>query len=129
MLKAGHINNTINCGYPHKSRKRQNINKIEEYMHQCDYEVTQNSISELPWDYKKHYSQVTQKPFNVLVCTESVLTIGKSVFSKKDDKSAGVSRQYNKKSEKFANCQVSLFEALTDGEYVILIDTSLYLSL
>jgi SRSO17 transposase len=106
---------------------RKNMERMEEYVKECDYESTQHFISESPWNHRDFIAHVARDVNAVIGGPDSVLAIDESAFTKKGNKSAGVSRQYNGRLGKIDNCQVGVFGALSDGERVSLVDVRLYL--
>ena len=106
---------------------RKNMERMEEYVSDFNYQGQQQFISDSPWCHRKLMNQVA-KDANRLICGKDAgLLLDESGFSKKGEKSAGVSRQYNGRLGKVDNCQVGVFASLSNGEQATMIDAQLFL--
>jgi SRSO17 transposase len=106
---------------------RKNMERMEEYVTECDYEKVQQFLTDSPWDHQSLQMQVSKDVNKIIGGDESVLVIDDSGFTKKGNKSVGVARQWNGRLGKTDNCQVGVFAALVKGRYGSLIDKRLYL--
>lgn len=114
------------CGLTMKAQ-RKNIERMEEYVKDSDYESMQHFIFESSWNNRNLIAKISADTNDLIGSEEAVLAIDESAFTKKGDKSVGVSRQYNGRLGKIDNCQVGVFGALTDGKHFGLIDSKIYL--
>jgi len=105
-----------------------NIERMEEFVLDSDYESMQHFISDSPWEHQPVLNQIA-KDANRLIGNQqnSCLFIDETAFTKKGKKSVGVARQWNGRLGKVDNCQVGVFAALGCGDYVTLTDSRLYL--
>lgn len=106
---------------------RKNMERMEEYVEEFDYQSQQQFLSDSPWSHEEVISRVALDVSAVLGGEQSALVIDESGFSKKGEKSAGVARQYNGRLGKVDNCQVGVFASLSDGVSSSLVDARLYL--
>jgi len=106
---------------------RKNMERMEEYVEECDYEKVQQFLTDSPWDDKALQAQISKDVSKEIGSKEGVLVIDESGFTKKGKKTAGVARQWNGRLGKTDNCQVGVFAALVKGRYGSLIDKRLYL--
>lgn len=106
---------------------RKNMERMEEYVEDYDYQNQQQFLSDSPWDYRPLVERIGREVDEVLGGAESGLIIDESGFAKKGVKSVGVSRQWNGRLGKTDNCQVGVFAALSDGRRASLVDMRLYL--
>jgi len=106
---------------------RKNMERMEEFVEDYDYENQQQFLSDSPWDHRPLLDQLARDVDGILGGAESGLVIDESGFAKKGVKSAGVSRQWNGRLGKTDNCQVGVFAALSDGRRSSLVDMRLYL--
>jgi SRSO17 transposase len=106
---------------------RKNMERMEEYVQNCEYESIQQFLTDSPWD-----DQALQRRIARDVCKEiggkgAVLCIDESGITKKGDKSVGVARQWNGRLGKTDNCQVGVFASLVKGRNGSIIGKRLYL--
>lgn len=106
---------------------RKNMERMEEYVAESDYQSQQNFLTDSPWDSRPVLDQIAKDVSQLLGGRGSVLIVDESGFSKKGGKSAGVDRQWNGRLGKIDNCQVGVFAALGDRNGASLIDAQLYL--
>ena len=108
--------------------ERKNMERMEEYVQDYDYQSLQQFVSDSPWDHKALIERIG-KDVDVLVGgNDSMLIIAESGFAKKGKNSVGVARQWNGRQGKVDNAQVGVFTALSDGKGAgSLVDTRLYL--
>lgn len=106
---------------------RKNMERMEEYVGEFDYQSQQQFISDSPWDPRPVMARVAKDVGAILGGPDSALLIDESGFSKKGVKSAGVARQWNGRLGKLDNCQVGVFAALSDETGCALVDARLYL--
>lgn len=94
----------------------------------AEWESIQHFISNSPW---QHHSLVEQlsRDANELIGgkPDSFFVVDESAFSKKGQRSVGVSRQWNGRLGKVDNCQVGVFGALGCRDRVTLTDMRLFL--
>jgi SRSO17 transposase len=106
---------------------RKNMERMEEYVEEYDYQGQQQFLSDSPWSHEALMEQVARDTATLLGGQQSALLIDESAFGKKGEKSAGVARQWNGRLGKVDNAQVGVFAALSDGRGGGLIDGRLYL--
>lgn len=106
---------------------RKNMERMEEYVQDCDYQAQQQFISDSPWDHESLVERIAADVSDLIGGDDATLVIDESGFSKKGVKSAGVARQWNGRLGKVDNCQVGVFAALTDEIQSALVDKRLYL--
>lgn len=106
---------------------RKNMERMEEYVQDCEYQSLQQFISDSPWDHEALNEHVACEVNDLLGGPESVLAIDESGFAKKGRMSVGVARQWNGREGKTDNCQVGVYAALSDGVHASLVDCRLYL--
>ncbi len=107
--------------------KRKNMERMEEYVPDYNYQAQQQFISNSPWDDEGLRTQIAQDVNKLIGGDESALIIDESCFAKKGDKSVGVARQWDGRRGKTDNCQVGVFAALSNGQRASLVDERLYL--
>ena len=108
---------------------KKNMERMEEVVPNSDEQALQHFCSNSPWPERQVLDQVALEADEILGGHEnSYLIVDEAGFSKKGDKSVGVSRQYNGRLGKVDNCQVGVFTALARDYKSTLIDTRLYLS-
>jgi len=73
---------------------RKNMERMEEYVAQYDYQAQQQFLSDSPWDYRPLVEQVAKEVDATLGGADSMLLIDESGFAKKGTKSAGVDRPW-----------------------------------
>ena len=96
--------------------ERKNMERMEEYVQDYDYQSLQQFVSDSPWDHEALIERIG-KDVDVLVGgNDSMLIIDESGFAKKGKKSVGVARQWNGRMGKVDNAQVGVFAALGDGK-------------
>ena len=106
---------------------RKNMERMEEYVEDCEYQSLQQFISDSPWDHKMLNEHIASDVNDLLGGPESVLAIDESGFAKKGNMSVGVARQWNGREGKTDNCQVGVYAALSDGVHASVVDFRLYL--
>jgi SRSO17 transposase len=106
---------------------RKNMERMEEYVAECDYQKTQQFLTDSPWNDQALQRRIGQDTNTELGGKKSVLVVDDSAITKKGKKSVGVARQWNGRLGKTDNCQVGVFLALIKGRYGNLIDKRLYL--
>jgi len=106
---------------------RKNIERMSEYLPDCDYQSQQQFLSDSPWEHRPLLDRVAREASALLGGAGSTLAIDESCFAKKGECSAGVARQWNGRLGKTDNCQVGVFAALSDGRGAVPIDFELYL--
>ena len=106
---------------------RKNMERMEEYVENCEYQSVQQFLSDSPWDHEGLNAHVAEDVNGLLGGPQSVLLIDESGFAKKGRMSAGVARQWNGREGKTNNCQVGVYAALCDGLRASLVDLRLYL--
>jgi SRSO17 transposase len=106
---------------------RKNMERMEEYVDECDYQKIQQFLTDSPWKDKELQRKIGQDTNAELGGCDSVLAIDDSGVTKKGKKSVGVARQWNGRLGKTDNCQVGVFAALIKGRLGNLIDKRLYL--
>jgi SRSO17 transposase len=107
--------------------ERKNMERMEEYVPDYDYQGQQQFLSDSPWDHGALVERIGRDVDELLGGADSMLLIDESGFAKKGEKSVGVARQWNGRLGKVDNCQVGVFAALSDGRNCAPIDTRLYL--
>jgi len=104
-----------------------NIERISEEMF-ANYHQMQHFITEFTWDYRALMDQVSKDVSNSLPKRKLTgLIIDESGWEKKGDKSVGVSPQYCGNAGKICNSQVAVFGALSNGDFVSMVDSRLFL--
>lgn len=106
---------------------RKNMERMEEYVPEFNYQAQQQFLSDSPWDYRVLMEQVAKDVDSLLGGKDSVLVIDESAFAKQGKKSVGVARQWNGRLGKVDNSQVGVFAVLTNGTHGALVDNRLYL--
>ena len=106
---------------------RKNMERMEEYVEDCEYQAIQQFLSDSPWDHEALNEHVACDVSDLLGGPESVLAIDESGFAKKGKMSVGVARQWNGREGKTDNCQVGVYAALSDGVHASVVDFRLYL--
>ena len=106
---------------------RKNMERMEEYVEEYDYQAQQQFLSDSPWDHPGLIARIGRDVDAVVGGEESALLIDETAFEKKGTKSVGVARQWNGRLGKVDNCQVGVFAALCDGRHGSLVDVRLYL--
>lgn len=104
-----------------------NMERMEDYVEDFDYQSQQQFISDSPWDHRRVMGRVGRDVSEVIGGTASSLVLDETAFAKQGKKSVGVARQWNGRLGKVDNCQVGVFAALTDGHRSALVDFRLYL--
>ena len=108
--------------------QRKNMERMEEYVEDYDYQSLQQFVSDSPWDHEALIKGIGKDVDALVGGTDSMLIIDESCFAKKGKKSVGVARQWNGRLGKVDNSQVGVFAALSDGQGAgSLVDTRLYL--
>ena len=106
---------------------RKNMERMEEYVQDYDYQNQQQFLSDSPWDHAELTKRIGRDVDELLGGSESALVIDESGFRKKGVKSAGVARQWNGRDGKVDNCQVGVFSALVNHKGASLVNSRLYL--
>lgn len=106
---------------------RKNMERMEEYVEDCEYQSIQQFLSDSPWDHEGLNVHIACDVNDLLGSHESVLAIDESGFAKKGKMSVGVARQWNGREGKTNNCQVGVYAALSDGVHASVVDVRLYL--
>ncbi len=108
--------------------QRKNMERMEEYVEQYEYQSLQQFLSDSPWDHEALIKRIGKDVDALVGGEDSMLIIDESGFAKKGKKSVGVARQWNGRLGKVDNSQVGVFAALSDGKGAgSLVDTPLYL--
>lgn len=107
--------------------ERKNMERMEEYVEDYDYQAQQQFLSDSPWGHEELIKRIGKETGKILGGKDSVLLIDESCFAKKGTKSVGVSRQWNGRLGKVDNSQVAVFAALSDGFRCSPTDVRLYL--
>lgn len=107
--------------------RRKNMERMEEYVPDYNYQSQQQFLSDSPWKDEKVREQIAQDVNKVVGGQKSALIIDESSFEKKGVKSVGVSRQWNGRLGKVENSQVGVFSALCNGTHDGLVGLRLYL--
>lgn len=106
---------------------RKNMERMEEYVEDYDYQAQQQFLSDSPWAHQPLMARVAQEVDALLGGRDSMLLVDESALDKKGNKSVGVNRQWNGRLGKVDNCQVGVFAALSDGQRAALVDLRLFL--
>jgi SRSO17 transposase len=106
---------------------RKNMERMEEYVHDCEYESIQQFLTDSPWDYQALQIRIARDVCKEIGGKDAVLCIDESAITKKGDKSVGVARQWNGRLGKTDNCQVGVFASLVKGRNGCIIGKRLYL--
>ncbi len=106
---------------------RKNIERISEFVPECNYDAQHNLISDSPWPHSPLNRHIAEQTNKLIGGSASVLEIDESAFSKAGKESVGVARQYNGRLGKIDNCQVGVFAALSRKNRHALIGSRLYL--
>lgn len=106
---------------------RKNMERMEEYVPDYDYQGQQQFLSDSPWDHEELLKRVGKDVDDLLGGSGSMLLIDESGFAKKGVNSVGVARQWNGRMGKVDNCQVGVFAVLSDGRNCAPVDARLYL--
>lgn len=106
---------------------RKNMERMEEYVNECDYESIQQFLSDSPWDDKALQIRLAQDVNEEIGGNGAVLCIDESAVTKKGNKSVGVARQWNGRLGKTDNCQVGVFSSLVKESTGCIIGKRLYL--
>lgn len=107
--------------------ERKNMERMEEYVPDYDYQGQQQFLSDSPWDHGALLERVGKDVDELLGGSDSMLLIDESGFAKKGVNSVGVARQWNGRTGKVDNCQVGVFAALSNGRECAPVDARLYL--
>jgi SRSO17 transposase len=109
-------------------RKKRNIERMIEKVHDSKYENLQHFISNSPWDTEGLMRSIAKnvsaklQPHGIVACT-----VDEKAHIKKGNKSVGVARQYAGSSGKVENAQVGVYLSLTAGKYASLTNYRLFL--
>ena len=108
--------------------QRKNMERMEEYVEDYDYQSLQQFVSDSPWDHEALIKRIGKDVDTLVGGSDSMLILDESGFAKKGKKSVGVARPWNGRLGKVDNAQVGVFAALSDGKGSgSLVDTRLYL--
>ena len=108
--------------------QRKNMERMEEYVEDYDYQSLQQFVSDSPWDHEALIKRIGKDVDALVGGNDSMLIIDESGFAKKGKKSVGVARQWNGRLGKVDNSQVGVFAALSNAQGAgSLVDTRLYL--
>lgn len=104
------------------------MERMAEVVPTSDDQALQHFLSKSPWDEDALIEQIALDANNVVGGgQDTCLLLDESGFPKKGNKSVGVSRQYCGELGKVDNCQVGVFAALANRNYVIPVDCRLFL--
>jgi SRSO17 transposase len=106
---------------------RKNMERMEEYVAQSDYQAMQQFLTDSPWNDHLLQQQISRDVSAIIGGDDAVLAIDESAFGKKGTMSAGVSRQWNGRLGKTDNCQVGVFSSLISGNQGSIIGKRLFL--
>lgn len=106
---------------------RKNMERMEEYVAEFNYQAQQQFLSDSPWDHRALTARLAKDVDILLGGEDAALVIDESAFAKQGKKSVGVARQWNGRLGKVDNAQVGVFAVLTDGCRGSLVDHRLYL--
>lgn len=111
-----------------QSDKKKNMERMAEVVPDSDAQAFQQFLSDSEWDEREALDLVATEANKKLGDPEeSCLILDESGIRKKGKKSVGVSRQWCGQIGKVENCQVGVFAALCNGNYVSLTDVRLFL--
>lgn len=106
---------------------RKNMERMEEYVEEYNYQAQQQFLSDSPWDHRALMERVARDVDDLFEGVETGFLIDESCIEKKGTKSVGVARQWNGRLGKVENSQVGVFAGLSDGKRSSLVDFRLYL--
>lgn len=106
---------------------RKNMERMEEYVADYDYEGQQQFLSASPWACGPVLERIGRDVDAEVGGPEAALVIDESAFAKKGHKSVGVARQWNGRLGKVENSQVGVFAGLANGTRCGLVNVRLYL--
>jgi SRSO17 transposase len=106
---------------------RKNMERMEEYIPDCDYQATQQFLTDSPWDDQALLFRIAQDVSREIGGPDAQLCIDETAITKKGNMSVGVARQHNGRLGKTDNCQVGVFATLVNGKYGCIIGKRLYL--
>lgn len=109
---------------------KSNIERMVERIPDSDYQQLHHFISHSAWDgfgVMGEVARQTASSFALLPAGQRGLLLDESGWEKSGAKSVGVARQYIGNVGKITNAQVGVFAALSQGEYVGLVGSRLYL--
>jgi SRSO17 transposase len=106
---------------------RKNMERMEEYIPDCDYQATQQFLTDSPWDDQALQFRIAQDVSSEIGGPDAQLCIDETAITKKGKMSVGVARQHNGRLGKTDNCQVGVFATLVNGKYGCIIGKRLYL--
>jgi SRSO17 transposase len=109
---------------------KSNIERMAERIPNSAYQNLHHFISESAWDgfgVMGEVARQTAASFGLLAASPRGLLLDESGWEKSGEKSVGVSRQYIGNVGKVCNSQVGVFAALSQGEYVGLVASRLFL--
>jgi SRSO17 transposase len=105
-----------------------NMERMVEVVPDSDWQSLQNFLSYSPWSGKGLLDQLARDANHLIGGNaDSCFIVDESGFTKKGDKSVGVSRQWNGRLGKVDNCQVGVYGALCCRDQAVLVDTRLFL--
>jgi SRSO17 transposase len=106
---------------------RKNMERMEEYVDGCEYQSTQQFLTDSPWDDKVLQKRIGLDVSREIGGAKAFLCLDESAITKKGNMSVGVARQHNGRLGKTDNCQVGVFATLVNGKYGCIIGKRLYL--
>jgi SRSO17 transposase len=106
---------------------RKNMERMEEYVKDCEYQATQQFLTDSPWDDQALQKRIAQDVSREIGGDEAALCLDETAITKKGRMSVGVARQWNGRLGKIDNCQVGVFATLVKGKYGSIIGKRLYL--
>jgi len=106
---------------------RKNMERMEEYVEDCEYQAIQQFLTDSPWDDQALQVRIAQDVSREIGGTNAVLCIDETAITKKGDMSVGVARQHNGRLGKTDNCQVGVFATLANGKFGCIVGKRLYL--
>jgi SRSO17 transposase len=106
---------------------RKNMERMEEYIPDCDYQATQQFLTDSPWDDQALLFRIAQDVSREIGGPDAQLCIDETAITKKGNMSVGVARQHNGRLGKTDNCQVGVFATLVNGKYGCITGKRLYL--
>lgn len=106
---------------------RKNMERMEEYVKDCEYQSTQQFLTDSPWDDRALQVRIGQDVSREIGGRDAALCIDESAITKKGQMSVGVARQHNGRLGKTDNCQVGVFATLVNGKFGCITGKRLYL--
>jgi len=106
---------------------RKNMERMEEYVENCEYQSTQQFLTDSPWDGSALQVRIGQDVDHEIGGPDAALCLDESAITKKGKMSVGVARQHNGRLGKTDNCQVGVFATLVNGKFGCIVGKRLYL--